>query len=905
MNVLLMENIKQSMAQFEFVPTKLIKRFDTYSDSLKVALIKRSIDNLNANKIGLSVGRLVTLTTAYFVGPPWLFLVGLIMYIMLWDRQRSINIFFEKALNNNNADIKKVEHEVVINGITRNIALCVTFVGFSAIDTPLGATCAAIFLVGHLFSFIYLNAQVPRAVILGSIPTIITIIFVTALKIYSFGGFAAAIPMIYFMIFTYSIGHAIINDALTNFELNESLQQKATVLERALENSRAEEELRRELELHVGVGVYSWLFENNKYSWSPGAYKLFGREENLEPYDAVEFMSRVTPDTRDEFLKVMHNASKDKTSFICNYRFQPKEGEIKQLVAKGSPIYNDDGIHIGMTGMVIDQTEAYLNLKKLSENQELLNLALNNSESIILVYDIDSKKVNAYGALDAIGVHCDDTRSSDEFLDKLYSFLPPEDFKAVALTIEKTKNTGNLESTEVKIRHPDGRMIDVHYSVIFVKGKDGDTDKLISYSTNITKEVERRNTLSKALIEAKRASRVKTEFLANMSHEIRTPLNGVIAVVGVLGKTKLSKNQREMVELIENSGDNLRDILNDVLDIARIESEKLEIEKTPFQLDSVLKTLTALFNSRAQEKGLELAVELPANGENQFIGDANRIRQILSNLLSNAIKFTNEGKVTLRASIAKGKKGDNLRTIKFEVEDTGTGISRTNLSRLFERFEQIDGTITRQYGGSGLGLSISKSLAELMGGKIGATSKLGFGSRFKFELPLETTIIKTNNTQENAAISAFVNTSIDQDRYNDSSKISILAVDDNPTNLRIIEMILAPLDIDLTLCENGLEAAECFAQAKYDLVLMDLQMPVLDGLSAMRIMRVQEQVQMSQRTPIIAVSASAMTHNVREAKENGADFLVAKPFTPASLLNGIERALKLADNETDQFSEAI
>ena len=885
-----MENIKQSKPRLEFAPLTLIRRFDNYSDEMKEALIRRSLDNLRDNKIGLSVGRLVTLATAFFVGPSWLFVAGILMYIMLWERQRSINIFFESALRTKNVSMDKIEHEVVINGIVRNIALCVTFVGFSTLDSPIGATCAAIFLVGHLFSFIYLNAPVPRAVIFGSLPTILTIILVAAVKVYTFGSFAIAIPMIYFLIFAYSIGNAIINDALTNFELNESLNTKANGLEIVLGKSRDEELLREDLELHVGVGVYSWLFEGNKYTWSRGAYKLFGHDENLPPLNAEEFMAQVTPDTRDEFLKTMLNAAKDSAPFICNYRFETQSGEIKQLVAKGSPCYDSDGKHVGMSGMVIDQTEAYITLKKLSENQNLLNIALDNSKSIILVYDIATKKANAYGALEAVGIDAAKGLNSDELLNQLYSFLSPEDFKAINQLVEKSKQSLNLESMEVKIRHPNGRVIDVHYSVWFFKGEDENSNKLISFSTDITKEVKRRDELSKALKEAERASRVKTEFLANMSHEIRTPLNGVIAVVGLLGKTNLSSEQKEMVELIESSGDNLSDILNDVLDIARIESEKLEIEKAPFDLRDIVKTLTALFRFRAEEKGLELCVELPAKIDSQFVGDANRIRQILSNLLSNAIKFTKEGKVILRAKIIKGAANENIQTIKFEVEDSGSGISRTNLLRLFERFEQIDGSITRQHGGSGLGLSISKSLCELMGGKISATSKLGKGSRFKFELPLQ-----ISNTGSVASPVSEIPVKAAKEIANSGKKISILAVDDNPTNLRIIELILAPLGAQLTFCENGLEAAECFAQAKFDLVLMDLQMPVLDGLSAMRIMRVQEKVQMNLRTPIIAVSASAMTHNVKEAIENGADFLVAKPFTPASLIRGVERALLLSE----------
>lgn len=896
-----MEKIHQNNSQLKLAPFEAIQRFDHYSNDMKEALIRRSLVSLNTHKAGLSVGRLITLTAVFFIAPAWAFYVGIVLFLLLRERQKYINIYFERALRLKDVTIERIEHEVVVNGISRNVALCATFIAFGLVDSPLGATCAALFLVGHLFSYIYLNATVPRAVIFGSLPTILTLIAVTVIKVIQTGEITLFLPVAYFLIFAYSISRAVMNDALDNFELNSKVIAEAGVLEHALEKSQKEKELREDLELIAGVGTYSWNFETGEHFWSRGTYKLFGHDEGKPPYEREEFVSRIAPQYIEEYSKIMQMTHDNAKSFKFSFQFKSGDGISRFLSVDGSPFYDETGAAIGMKGMLIDQTAAYSNLEKLSEKQKLLNVALDNSASVILVYDISSKKANAYGALEALGIDSNSGLSSQELLEKLYSFLSPDDFKAISALIVKSKQTGKLESTEVKITHQSGKIIDVRYSVFFIAGEDENSGKLISFSTDITKEVERRNELSTALIEAERASRVKTEFLANMSHEIRTPLNGVIAVVGLLGKTKLDKEQREMVELIENSGDNLRDILNDVLDIARIESEKLEIEKAPFDLNEVVKSLSALFKARAEEKGLELRVELPKNIEHQFIGDANRIRQILSNFLSNAIKFTKDGKVALKVSVAKNLNPLGLQTLRFEVEDTGIGISRTNLSRLFERFEQIDGSITRQHGGSGLGLSISKSLAELMGGKIGATSKIGTGSRFKFELPLEVSLAKQEDQPEK-----FSDEHPLEEMAIETQKISILAVDDNPTNLRIIEMILTPLGVDLTLCENGLEAAESFAQAKFDVVLMDLQMPVLDGLSAMRIMRVQEKVQMNPRTPIIAVSASAMTHNVKEAIESGADFLIAKPFTPASLIEGVERALKLEDiEENARVTEAV
>jgi PAS domain S-box-containing protein len=384
-------------------------------------------------------------------------------------------------------------------------------------------------------------------------------------------------------------------------------------------------------------------------------------------------------------------------------------------------------------------------------------------------------------------------------------------------------------------------------------------------------DVTVRERASEALLRAKdaaeAASRAKTEFLANMSHEIRTPLNGVLGVAGALEHTVLEPFQKEMVSIIQSSASVLERMLTDVLDTARIESEGVCIEAKPFDLTTAARETAQLFAPRAQEKGIALEIDLEAAPQGLVMGDQDRVRQILTNLLSNAVKFTEAGQVRLKVAAVEGGR------VRLAVTDTGIGFDAAFGARMFNRFEQADSSITRRYGGSGLGLSIAKGLAERMGGDLTATAEPGKGAAFVLELPLVVC---------GAAAPAAPKVKV-ADRLTEGRRLRVLATDDHPVNRRVVELIIGP-HVDLTFAEDGQQAVDAHASQVFDLILMDIQMPVMDGVEAIRLIRAREAAA-GRRTPLYVLSASTDPSHREDAREAGADGHLRKPITADELLN--------------------
>jgi len=369
---------------------------------------------------------------------------------------------------------------------------------------------------------------------------------------------------------------------------------------------------------------------------------------------------------------------------------------------------------------------------------------------------------------------------------------------------------------------------------------------------------------------AVRANEVKSNFFANMSHEIRTPLNGVLTVAELLARTRLDDNQREMTDLIVESSQMLARLLNDVLDFSKIESGHLDLERAPFALPDAVNGVCELFAAKAGEKGLGFELHIGPRAEGWFEGDRHRVRQVLANLLSNAVKFTDSGGVEVRVDVLDDGPEP---TVVVRVRDSGCGFSQATADRLFDRFEQADGSITRKFGGSGLGLAISRSLARLMAGDIVCSSAPGQGAVFEFRFRARRS---TRVFDEPADLCP--------ESTPQPTGARILVAEDNPNNRRIVAMVLELAAADVVFAENGAEAVDRFQQERFDVILMDLQMPVLDGLSATRQIRALEADRGLTPTPIVALSANAMAHHIEEALDAGADAHVAKPISPSALL---------------------
>jgi len=389
--------------------------------------------------------------------------------------------------------------------------------------------------------------------------------------------------------------------------------------------------------------------------------------------------------------------------------------------------------------------------------------------------------------------------------------------------------------------------------------------------------------LVKARDDANAANVLKSHFLANMSHEIRTPLNGVLAMAEVMDMDDLKPAQRERLSVIRESGAVLLGVLNDVLDLSKIEAGRLEITDRPFDISQLAQSIRETFAPQARDKGLAFEVAVAPEAQGLWRGDADRLRQILGNLISNAIKFTLEGAVAVR--FASAEDGDGLR---IDVADTGIGISPEILPRLFDKFVQADSSTTRRFGGSGLGLAICRELAVLMDGSIKVQSREGRGSTFTVlvALPREETPVEVHYIDDDHAPT--------QQQPADTTFLRVLAADDNPTNQKVVEAVLAPLNAEVVLVGDGAACVEAWKAAKFDIVLMDIHMPGMDGVEAAQAIRKLEAEEGRVRTPIVAVTANALAHQVEGYLAAGMDGHVAKPIEVTKLYAAIEAAMTAA-----------
>lgn len=398
-------------------------------------------------------------------------------------------------------------------------------------------------------------------------------------------------------------------------------------------------------------------------------------------------------------------------------------------------------------------------------------------------------------------------------------------------------------------------------------------------SQDLLEIVERERLRAQTLAdEADFANRAKTDFLANMSHELRTPLNGVVGIANTLATTKLDPHQKEMVDLIDASGRTLARLLSDILDFSKIEAGKVEIERAPFDLRAELDASALLLQTQAADKKLQFDVTYGEHANGWFYGDATRIKQIVANLVSNAVKFTDQGEVHVFINWSEASE-----ILEIKVVDTGIGFDKETGRRLFQRFIQADTSITRRFGGTGLGLAICRGLIEAMGGGMNWESEPGEGSTFIVRIPLEREEAPSGTMSQEAALDM---AGVDQD-----APLRILAAEDHPTNQKVLRLILEPLGVDLTLCDDGMAALKAYQAGRFDVVLMDMQMPVMDGLSATHAIREHERAHNLPATPIVMVTANAMRQHRDQAIEAGANSHLAKPFTPASLMEAIEAAL--------------
>ncbi|GMT44273.1 MAG: hypothetical protein IEMM0006_0105 [bacterium] len=409
----------------------------------------------------------------------------------------------------------------------------------------------------------------------------------------------------------------------------------------------------------------------------------------------------------------------------------------------------------------------------------------------------------------------------------------------------------------------------VHTNIAPVRSKEGKIIGLIGISWDISSQKNYELQLKQARDLAEEGVHIKDQFLTNMSHEIRTPLNGIIGMAEILGQTNLGKNQNDYLTNLLKSAMHLMGIIEDVFEFSAIETGKFKPETGKFSMLSLISHLENEFKSETKDKGIEFSVKIDPKLPGFFIGDKTSLRKVLRNLLDNAMKFTHKGNVWLRIFLEKTLKNNYLK-VRFEVEDTGIGIKDVLLNKIFESFSQVDLSTTKSYQGTGLGLAISKRLVEIMKGKIGVKSREGKGSLFSFAIPLKAEMPEKESFDESKIIELL-------------KEFRILMVEDNLINQKISKITLEKNGCKLDVANNGKEGLEKYIQNPYDLILMDIQMPVMDGLEATRQIRKFEKEQGERHAFIVALTANAMESDRKKAMAAEMDGFIAKPFNPKEL----------------------
>ena len=451
-------------------------------------------------------------------------------------------------------------------------------------------------------------------------------------------------------------------------------------------------------------------------------------------------------------------------------------------------------------------------------------------------------------------------------------FTDPERAEAGIKLVLSQKKVTDYELTACA---RDGKQTVVSYNATTFYDRGRTLQGVFAAARDVTERKRVEAELQQAKAMAETASQTKSEFLASMSHEIRTPLNAIIGIADLLAKTPLSLEQDKYVQIFRRAGDNLLNLINDILDLSKVEASQLELERTGFSLSDVLEKVREMVAVRAKEKGLDLVCEVAPNVPNDLVGDPTRLRQVLLNLLGNAIKFTESGEVALR--VTPDADSSLPGVLQFTISDTGIGIPGEKLGAVFERFTQADSSTTRRYGGSGLGLTISKRLVELMGGCIRVESGVGKGSVFSFTVPLEIRAgparraILPVGTGPEPALPA----------------LQILLVEDSPDNRTITVAYLKDTPYRVEIAENGAIAYTKFTAGHFDLVLMDRQMPVMDGLTATRAIREWERANQRLPTPIVALTASALKGDREQCMAAGCTAYLTKPIKQEVLLQAI------------------
>lgn len=591
------------------------------------------------------------------------------------------------------------------------------------------------------------------------------------------------------------------------------------------------------------------------------------KTENLE----LGWLSFLHQQDKDRCYELHTKSFQKRQPYDMEYRMLSNIGKYRWIRSINIPVYNIEGKFDGYIGTGIDITDR----KIADDGLKRYQILTEKTRDFILFMDIQGNIIDVNdSALKAYGY------TYEEFLK-----LKLKDLRAGGEVSEEEMQSAYKEGVFFETLHlrADGSLFPIELSS---KGADIEGKPII---VSIIRDITERKKSDKALYEAKVAAevanKIKSEFLANMSHEIRTPLNGIVGMIDLTLLSELNSEQNENLMIVKSCTNQLLKVINDILDFSKMEAGKLVIDKINFDIKHLIEGTVKTYSQRAVSKGVELNYEFSSNMPQYLIGDPNRLQQILNNLMSNAIKFTEDGDVWIK--VKKISSISDEVEVQFSVKDSGIGISEENIGKIFNSFSQVDGSFTRRFGGTGLGLAISKQLSEMMGGRLWVESKEGIGSVFHFTLKFEkgakVEVLPIQHPKE----------------YKIDRPFNVLLTDDDKVNQMVIMRILEDRGFLVDTANNGEEAVEMFDKKSYDVILMDIQMPKMDGIEATRRIREMER---DKYTPIIAITAYALKGDREKFLSHAMDEYVSKPINIDSLFSAINKCLSFK-KENENISD--